>query len=106
VQLAHDRQDGELLAGEFGALPPAAAAEGLLDDPLPGKPRSRSPSWMPHRSSGRRFGHGVPAGLSIAKSAVAAKAGPTQQSAAQREQSARRCDRSSSSGRSIMTRPG
>lgn len=54
----------------------------------PGKPRSRRPEWMPQRKSVRRFVHGVPAGLSIAKSADAVNAGATQQSPAHAPQSA------------------
>ena len=45
---------------------------------------------MPQRKSAARFGHGRPAGLSIAKSAEAVNAGATQHSAKQRAQSARR----------------
>jgi hypothetical protein len=56
----------------------------------PAKPRGRSDSWMSQRKPPPRFGHGCPAGLSIAKSAEAANAGATQHSPKQRAQSARR----------------
>jgi hypothetical protein len=56
----------------------------------PGKPRPRRRSWIAHPWSGARCGQGVRAGLSIAKSAEAANAGPTQHSARHREQSADR----------------
>jgi hypothetical protein len=45
---------------------------------------------MPHRKSARRCAQGTWAGLSMAKSADAEKAGTTQQSPAHRAQSARR----------------
>jgi len=51
-------------------------------------------------------GHGVAAGLSIAKSADAANAGATQQSPAQREQSARRCFRASIRGKGLLGMAG
>ena len=61
----------------------------------PGKPDARSDAWIEQRSSGRRFGQGTPAGLSIAKSADAVKDGATQHRAMQPSQSARRLSRSS-----------
>ena len=55
----------------------------------PAKPRPRRSAWMPQRKSACRCAHGVPAGLSTAKSADRANAGATQHSPTQREQSAR-----------------
>ena len=55
----------------------------------PAKPRSRRSAWMPQRKSCCRWVHGVPAGLSMAKSADRANAGATQHSPTHREQSAR-----------------
>jgi hypothetical protein len=67
----------------------------------PLKPRSVRCSWISQRKSGRRLGQAVPAGLSMAKSDDLANAGATQQSPAQREQSA-----VSSSGMTPPTLPG
>jgi hypothetical protein len=61
----------------------------------PGKPDSRSRSWIVQRSSAARFGQTTPAGLSIAKSAEAVKDGATQHSATHALQSARSLPRSS-----------
>src|SRR5215467_449526 len=55
----------------------------------PPNPLGRSRSWIEQRKSALRFGQGCPAGLSIANSAEAENADPTQHSAAQRAQSAR-----------------
>ena len=84
MQLPHHREDGELRGGELGVLPPRPAAERDLGELLagaeavedrrsPGSPARAAPRGCRSGSPSRRLGHGVPAGLSMAKSADASE---------------------------------
>lgn len=99
VELAHDGECVEHLAGDVRGLLPVSAAEGALRHPLASAKavvyHAATKAALPEvrvdgAPEGRlQVGQGCPAGLEIAKSAEAENAGAVQQSAKYRSQSAR-----------------